>query len=208
MSSGPASKLPVLQHRQHRGRPDGRGGHRPDLPSSLRARVYGPPWGCQTPLPAAAVMPPPFLHGYHPKPTGPEDLSRSALPPDACASGGLVSTPSDLNDFVRGSTPGGVALRPRGPRQLRVRRGGSEPPGPRTNSAGAGIFRYRTRCGTVYGHTGQHLRLHPVPRRDAERQALGHGVGQRPAEPRTPTKKVFRLLLHADGKAVCAALAR
>jgi D-alanyl-D-alanine carboxypeptidase len=27
-------------------------------------------------------------------------------------------------------------------------------PGPGTNSAGLAIFRYQTRCGTVYGHTG------------------------------------------------------
>jgi D-alanyl-D-alanine carboxypeptidase len=32
--------------------------------------------------------------------------------------------------------------------------GSSEPTGPGVNAAGLGIFRYRTRCGTVYGHTG------------------------------------------------------
>ena len=32
--------------------------------------------------------------------------------------------------------------------------GESEPPGPGTNSAGLSVFRYDTRCGTVYGHTG------------------------------------------------------
>jgi D-alanyl-D-alanine carboxypeptidase len=32
--------------------------------------------------------------------------------------------------------------------------GSSSPPGPGTNSAGLAIFRYKTRCGTVYGHTG------------------------------------------------------
>jgi D-alanyl-D-alanine carboxypeptidase len=32
--------------------------------------------------------------------------------------------------------------------------GASEPTGPGENSAGLAIFRYRTRCGTVYGHTG------------------------------------------------------
>ena len=35
-----------------------------------------------------------------------------------------------------------------------MRGGTSEPPGPGTNAAGLGIFSYRTRCGTVYGHTG------------------------------------------------------
>lgn len=33
-------------------------------------------------------------------------------------------------------------------------KGDSDPPGPCTNAAGLGIFRYQTRCGTVYGHTG------------------------------------------------------
>ena len=32
--------------------------------------------------------------------------------------------------------------------------GALSPPGPRANAAGLGLFRYRSRCGTVYGHTG------------------------------------------------------
>jgi D-alanyl-D-alanine carboxypeptidase len=32
--------------------------------------------------------------------------------------------------------------------------GQSSPPGPGQNAAGLALFRYRTRCGTVYGHTG------------------------------------------------------
>jgi D-alanyl-D-alanine carboxypeptidase len=35
-----------------------------------------------------------------------------------------------------------------------LRAGSSGPPGPGTNSGGLGIYRYSTRCGTVYGHTG------------------------------------------------------
>ena len=38
--------------------------------------------------------------------------------------------------------------------QLRFVAGASSPAGPGTNAAGLGIFRYRRRCGTVYGHTG------------------------------------------------------
>jgi D-alanyl-D-alanine carboxypeptidase len=38
--------------------------------------------------------------------------------------------------------------------QRRWVRGSSEPIGPGENSAGLGLFRYRTRCGTVRGHTG------------------------------------------------------
>ncbi len=32
--------------------------------------------------------------------------------------------------------------------------GASSPPGPGANAAGLALFRYRSRCGTVYGHTG------------------------------------------------------
>jgi D-alanyl-D-alanine carboxypeptidase len=32
--------------------------------------------------------------------------------------------------------------------------GSSSPPGPGTNEAGLGLFRYTTPCGVVYGHTG------------------------------------------------------
>ena len=32
--------------------------------------------------------------------------------------------------------------------------GESSPPGPGKNSAGLALFRYQTKCGTVYGHTG------------------------------------------------------
>jgi D-alanyl-D-alanine carboxypeptidase len=41
------------------------------------------------------------------------------------------------------------------PVQFRFVRGGnSDPRGPGMNAAGLGLFRYQTRCGTVYGHTG------------------------------------------------------
>jgi hypothetical protein len=40
-------------------------------------------------------------------------------------------------------------------KQRKVIEGGSsEPPGPGKNAAGLALFRYRTRCGTVWGHTG------------------------------------------------------
>jgi D-alanyl-D-alanine carboxypeptidase len=32
--------------------------------------------------------------------------------------------------------------------------GESSPPGPGRNSSGLALFRYQTRCGTVFGHTG------------------------------------------------------
>ncbi len=37
--------------------------------------------------------------------------------------------------------------------QFAFRSGSSDPPGPGRNAAGLAIFRYQTRCGTVYGYT-------------------------------------------------------
>jgi D-alanyl-D-alanine carboxypeptidase len=69
----------------------------------------------------------------------------------------MVSTPSEVNDFVRGYVGGELFDLKAHARQRRVvEGGGSEPPGPGKNSAGLGIFRYETRCGTVWGHTGNY----------------------------------------------------
>jgi D-alanyl-D-alanine carboxypeptidase len=110
----------------------------------------------ETSLPVAPRLPRPFLHGYLTEPgSPPEDVTTLLSPSGAWASGGIVSTPLELNRFIRGLL--GSRLFPRAiqRRQLRFVPGGqSSPPGPGANSAGLGIFRYRTRCGTVYGHTG------------------------------------------------------
>ena len=66
------------------------------------------------------------------------------------ASGGVVSTPAELNDFIRGYV-GGDLFNPRTrAQQRRLLEGGrSDPPGPGMTSAGLGVLRYETRCGTV-----------------------------------------------------------
>src|SRR3954451_2288966 len=68
----------------------------------------------------------------------------------------MVSTPRDLDVFARNYVRGTFT----GPRLRRRQRslvdGGSEPPGPGRNRAGLAVFRYRTRCGTVWGHTGNY----------------------------------------------------
>jgi D-alanyl-D-alanine carboxypeptidase len=110
----------------------------------------------ETSLPTAPRLPRPFLHGYLTEPgSPPEDVSTLLSPSGAWASGGIVSTPLELNRFIRGLL--GARLFPRAVQrqQLRFVPGGeSSPPGPGRNAAGLSIFRYRTRCGTVYGHTG------------------------------------------------------
>jgi D-alanyl-D-alanine carboxypeptidase len=123
--------------------------------SLLKSRVYRPLGLTQTTLPRGSAMPNPYLHGYQPDPPNPpEDVSTSLSAAYAWASGGLVSTPADLNRFIRGYAGARLFSRTLQQQQLRFVAGNSEPIGPGTNSAGLAIFRYRTRCGTVYGHTG------------------------------------------------------
>jgi D-alanyl-D-alanine carboxypeptidase len=122
----------------------------------LRRFVFRPLGLRETSLPAAPRLPRPFLHGYVTEPgSPPEDVSTLLSPSGAWASGGIVSTPLELNRFIRGLLGSRLFPRATQRRQLRFVRGGeSSPPGPGANSAGLAIFRYRTRCGTVYGHTG------------------------------------------------------
>jgi D-alanyl-D-alanine carboxypeptidase len=122
--------------------------------SLLKTRVYRPLGLTQTTLPRGAAMPNPYLHGYLPDPpNGLEDVSTSLSAAYSWASGGLVSTPGDLNRFIRGYAGARLFSRSLQKQQVRFVAGNSEPIGPGTNSAGLAIFRYQTRCGTVYGHT-------------------------------------------------------
>jgi len=122
----------------------------------LSQTVFGPAGLRATSFPSVVTLPRPFLHGYDVAPgKKPEDLSTAVSPSWAWASGAAVSTPAELNLFVRdylGRRFFGAAQQRQ---QLRFVPGGaSSPPGPGRNAAGLAIFRYQTRCGTVYGHTG------------------------------------------------------
>jgi D-alanyl-D-alanine carboxypeptidase len=122
----------------------------------LRDVVFEPLALWRTSFPVTPALPRPFLHGYVTEGAGrPQDVSTFLNPSGAWASGGIVSTPRDLSTFIGGYL--GARLFPASLQreQLRFVRGGrSSPPGPGRNSAGLAVFRYRTRCGTVYGHTG------------------------------------------------------
>jgi D-alanyl-D-alanine carboxypeptidase len=109
----------------------------------------------ETTLPRTVQMPKPYLHGYD---VGPgrelEDVSELVNPAGAWASGGIVSTPAEIGRFFRAYVGARLfSTRVRG-LQFDFVDGSSSPPGPGTNSAGLGVFRYRTDCGTVFGHTG------------------------------------------------------
>ncbi len=122
----------------------------------LRDEVLRPLRLRDTSLPSGVEMPRPYIRGYDFDDQGdPEDVSELFAAGYAWASGGIVSTPLDQNRFIRGyvgRTLFGASTRAE---QFDFIPGGSsEPPGPGRNAAGLAIFRYRTRCGTVFGHTG------------------------------------------------------
>src|SRR5262245_3911781 len=123
---------------------------------ALRRHVAAPFGLFDTTLPSDAELPRPFIHGYQRDDTSvPEDVSELFAAGWAWASGGVVSTPEDANAFVRRYVAGRETDSETHAQQFQFIPGGSsEPPGPGTNSAGLAIFRYETRCGTVYGHTG------------------------------------------------------
>ncbi len=109
-----------------------------------------------TSLPSGVEMPAPFIHGYDREDDGtPVDISELIAAGYAWASGGIVSTPADQNRFIRGYVGRHLFDAATQTDQFDfIPGGGSEPPGPGRNAAGLAIFRYRTACGTVFGHTG------------------------------------------------------
>ncbi|MET9697245.1 serine hydrolase domain-containing protein [Streptomyces sp. NPDC006529] len=122
----------------------------------LRELVYAPLGMESTSLPQGYRLPEPFLHGYQIDPQeGPVDVSEAVSASGAWAAGGIVSTPKDLTAFIRGYAGGALVPEPTRRRQFTFLPGAaSQPPGPGRNDAGLAIYRYTTRCGAVYGHTG------------------------------------------------------
>ncbi|MTD17202.1 serine hydrolase [Nakamurella sp. YIM 132087] len=126
-------------------------------PDALQKYVLDPLGLENTSLPSEVALPEPFIHGYDLTGTDPmEDVTEGLAPGWAWASGGVVSTPADLNTFVRGYVSGELySAEVRAEQQkLFIPGGESGPPGPGLNSASLSLFRYQTECGTVYGHTG------------------------------------------------------
>jgi D-alanyl-D-alanine carboxypeptidase len=124
----------------------------------LRSLVFSRLGLRRTSLPSSARIPSPFMHGYVVDPEHPpSDVTTTLSAAYTWASGGIVSTPADLARFFRGYVGARLFSRATQAKQLRLIRGNSDPAGPGTNSVGLAIFRYRTRCGTVYGHTGSIL---------------------------------------------------
>jgi D-alanyl-D-alanine carboxypeptidase len=121
----------------------------------LATRVLDPLGLADTSLPNDAAVPTPLVHGYVVSPPDPpEDVTSVFAAGWTWASGGVVATPADANTFVRGYVAGKTTNATTRAAQFTFVKGSSEPPGPGTNRAGLAVFRYKTPCGTVFGHTG------------------------------------------------------
>ena len=174
----------------------------------LTTRVFSPLGLSETSLPSGPHLPRPFAHGYFFDPgQPPEDVSEAVSMSSVWASGGMQSTPAELGRFIRGYVSGRLFGRALRRQQRRWVEGHSEPIGPGMNSAGLALFRYRLRCGTVYGHTGnfpgytQFAAASSGGRRSATVSAntqLNQEMFSQPA---------FRALRRAFARAACAALA-
>lgn len=121
----------------------------------LASEVFQPRGLTQTSLPAGYQLPEPYLHGYDVEPGRPaEDVSTLFGASGSWASGGLVSTPADFNTFMAGYAGGTLISDATRKQQRALVNGASQPAGPGANQAGLALFKYTTRCGVVYGHTG------------------------------------------------------
>lgn len=118
-------------------------------------QVTGPLGLTRTSLPVDSAISTPTVRGYDlDPPNPPDDVTNLFAAGWAWASGSMVSSPADANAFVRAYVKGALVDAPTRAAQFRFRPGSSEPRGPGVNSAGLALFRYSTRCGTVFGHTG------------------------------------------------------
>ena len=172
----------------------------------LKSVVFGPARLHRTSFPSRVVLPKPFIHGYLVAPgERPEDVSTFLSPSGAWASGAIVSTPKDLNTFIRSYLGLRFFSRAQQRQQMRFVLGGrSSPPGPGRNSAGLALFRYQTRCGTVYGHTGNF----PGYVQWAAATANGKRAVTTSLNIPAPTDQLLALLRRVQTTAVCALLGK
>jgi D-alanyl-D-alanine carboxypeptidase len=174
--------------------------------AALEQYVTGPLGVPQTTLPSTPALGTPYLHGYDVTAgQPPEDVSMILNPGLAWASGGMLSTPTELNTFMRAYVRGTLFNTKTRKSQMTFVPGGSGPPGPGTNSAGLGIFRYATSCGTVYGHTGNFPGYTLF--------AASNSTGTRSVDvivntqlQNKPGNKPYLALRAAEGLGVCAAM--
>jgi D-alanyl-D-alanine carboxypeptidase len=174
---------------------------------NLQQIVFGPAKLTQTSLPTAVKIPSPFIHGYLPatETESEQDVSEFLSPSGAWASGGILSTPQNLNAFIRADLGLKFFGRAEQQRQMNWWAGGeSSPPGPGKNSAGLALFRYQTKCGTVYGHTGNF----PGYTQFAAATADGSRALTTTLNIPAPTGKLLAQLRRVQTEAVCDLLGK
>lgn len=166
--------------------------------------VFKPAGLGETSFPTKPALPKPFIHGYAVEVgKAPTDVSTFLSPSGAWASGAIVSTPRDLNAFIRADL--GLRFFPPAQQEEQMQfvpGGKSSPPGPGQNSAGLGLFRYKTKCGTVYGHTGNF----PGYVQWAAATADGSRAVTTSLNIPAPTGKLLAQLRRVQETAVCALL--
>jgi D-alanyl-D-alanine carboxypeptidase len=174
--------------------------------NELQKIVLGPAKLTQTTLPTKITMPTPFIHGYTDTPEEEEvDVSESLNPSGAWASGAIVSTPQNLNAFIRADLGLQFFDKAEQEQQMKWWPGGeSSPPGPGKNSAGLALFRYQTKCGTVYGHTGNF----PGYTQFAAATADGSAAVTTSLNIPAPTGKLLGQLRQVQTEAVCDLLGK
>ncbi|HKJ36486.1 MAG TPA: serine hydrolase domain-containing protein [Solirubrobacterales bacterium] len=176
--------------------------------AALRDKVLRPLGMRHTGIPVGTLLASPYIHGYDPAEGGElGDVTQDvAMGGWAWASGGIVSTPAEMNVFVRGYVGGALFGKSVQKQQVRLVKGASsEPRGPGKNSAGLSLFRYRTRCGTVFGHTGNtpgYTQLIAANR--TGRRSVAFTINLQYSR----VDGLLGELRKAETKAVCAALAR
>jgi D-alanyl-D-alanine carboxypeptidase len=168
--------------------------------------VFRPAGLTQTTFPTRTIsLPAPFIHGYAVAPgERPQDVTTLLSPSGAWASGAIVSTPGDLGAFIRADLGGRFFGKAQHREQLQFVSGSSSPPGPGINSAGLAIFRYKTPCGTVYGHTGNF----PGYVQWAAATADGRRSVTTSLNIAAPTGHLLQQLRSVQASAVCALLAK
>jgi len=175
----------------------------------LASTVESPLHLTHTGLPEGHELPTPYMHGYDldpPKP--PADVTTLVSAAYSWASGGMISTPTDLNRFIRGYAGARLFSRAVQAKQLQFVRGSSGPPGPGQNFAGLAIFRYRTRCGTIYGHTGNTFGYTQfmASTLDGRRSVIVSVNAQINQDSPEPMRAAFQRLRAIEEDAVCVAL--
>jgi D-alanyl-D-alanine carboxypeptidase len=176
----------------------------------LRELVFSPLRLKQTSVPSGLTIPRPYVHGYDVAPPAPPEDVTGLFDPSlvGAAPGGMVSTPVDLNRFIRAYASGRLIDRSTKLQQRSFIRGAAgEPPGPGHNSGGLALYRYQTNCGTVLGHTGNFpgYTVFIAATRNGRRSVVVSATEQL-AEDAKP--RIFKQMRRAFRLGACAALRR